>query len=100
MTEDRKINEEMLSVISGGTTQEIAEIKEAILANPNLAGDWAFVSKWAAEKGRKDDEVFIITKILDLNFGESATISQNEENTYFWAGDHSEMLRQIKEYGN
>ena len=35
-----ELNEELLGTISGGTAQEIAELKRAILANPKLADEW------------------------------------------------------------
>lgn len=98
MEENRKINEDLLTMISGGTAAQIEELKQAILDNPNLARDWDIVGQEAARRGRPGDEIYIITKILDYNFGEVATLSTTEENTYAWASFHDEMLRQIREY--
>lgn len=99
MTEERKINEDLLTKISGGTEQEIAQLKQAILRNEKLAGDWEIARKAAERMGRKGDEAYMIATILDVNFGEVATLSNTEPNEYGWASEHSEMLRQIREFG-
>lgn len=98
MTEKKKINDDTLSMISGGTAQELAELKQAILDNPTLAKDWTWFEKEAEEMGRKGDEIYIINRILSMDFDEVATLSTTEENRYFWADQHEEMLRQIREY--
>ena len=46
MADKIELNEELLGTISGGTAQEIAELKEAILANPKLAGEWESCARY------------------------------------------------------
>ncbi len=95
MAENRKINENLLTMISGGTAQEIEDLKAAILNSEKLAGDWPIAAREAERMGRKDDDIYIITRILDINFGEVATLSNTEPNQYSWADTHEEMIRQI-----
>lgn len=100
MADKIELNEELLGTISGGTTQEIAELKEAILANPKLADEWDSCAGLAAKAGKPNDDAAIIHFIFYFNFGHNEKLSEDKPNEYGWVFDHEDMLRMIRQYGN
>ena len=99
MADKIELNEELLGTISGGTTQEIAELKEAILANPKLADEWDSCAGLAAKAGKPNDDAAIIHFIFYFNFDYGDKLSNDSPNYYGMADNHQEMLREIRNYG-
>ena len=99
MADKIELNEELLGTISGGTALEIAELKEAILANPKLADEWESCARCAAEAGRPDDDATIIHFIFYFNFDYGDKLSNDSPNYYGMADNHQEMLQEIRTFG-
>ena len=93
-----ELDDELLDRISGETAQEIAELKEAILANPKLAGEWESCAGLAAKYGKPTDAA-IIHYIFYFNFDYGDKLSNDSPNYYGMADNHQEMLQEIRNFG-
>ena len=90
-----KLDLEKLAQVVGGSSQEIAELKAAMLGNPRLKPIW---DKYMAEFGDEyDATVWGVAEALDLSFTACAGTEPNKYgNTRTYS--HESVLRRLKNY--
>lgn len=89
----KEISIEQLSAVSGGTAQEFAELKAAILANPALVNEWEKATHYSQD----DDErcLEVICNIFDIAAGGGP-----DDPNHYEYGDysHKQIIEMIKNY--
>ena len=94
--ENKELTLEVMEMVNGGSEQENAELKKAILGNSKLAGHWDFyVKKYGAED-------LAICYILDDYVGVVGYIRKYAvDNAYMFEGHsitHPDILNMIRNY--
>ena len=89
----KEIGLDQLGVVSGGTVQEFAELKEAIFANPALAKEWERATHFCSD----DDEccLEVICNIFDIAAGGGFDIPNNYEYGEY---THNQIIEMIRNY--